>query len=285
MCEGLKLTSTDLQHAQHELCTEHASAYMRWDLSAGRQGYLFIQGGKVIRGFESDSKGQCRLYQSEDLWQRISGSVSASTYLVPGRWLSLLSVSCVLPSLHSEQRVAPKEGKSLLAQWEKDKLNGFAILQQGEQRAALAWDEGEMLSHHFVAGYGEFLSGREAISEFVERFELEGGTLWGWGGRASDYEPYLKTLHTQLDQRAHLNPKSVSGFFASKDTLKVDTEISHKWSRSGTFQVQVEDSEGRPLGQAKCTAGSGKGQAVEVPLKMLQAWGTAEGQELCLYPV
>jgi hypothetical protein len=284
MKEGLKMVGSDLQKAHAQLCEEMSSAYLGWDLGGGRRGYCFVQSGKTLRGFECDSQGQCRLYDSPELWERVTTPVSAGSYLAPTRWLQLVSYGCVLPPLFQEQKVAPKAIRDLLSKWESEKLHGFATLQVGEQRAALAWEAGEMLTDSFVTKYGEFLSSREAIAEFLNRVHQEGGVLSGWGGSKADFEPYLQNLHKQLEQRALLSAKSVSGFFAAKDALKVDSEIAKKWSRSGTFQVVVEDCEGRPLGQAKCSAASGKALSVEVPLKMLQGWGAAEGQKLCLYP-
>lgn len=285
MPEGLKMQCPDLQRALDNLRSEQASAYLRWDMPGGRSAFAFVASGQLLRTFELDSSGQATAYPLNRLLQRTGGSkVSAWSYLLPVRHTMLFAQSLAMQSLHEDRMMGKKEIKSVIDEMEQMKYSGFIRVETPASTGALVFDQGEMMLEIFVTHYGEILCGRDRISEFLDCVHAEGGKLTARGGLKPEMDSKVARIEQELGRLVQVTTKSISGFFASKDTMKIDAEIAKSWGVSGTFHVQLEDDDRRVIGSCKAVAAASKGDVIDIPLKVMQSWNVSEGQKVWMLP-
>lgn len=286
MPENLALSAGDLSNAVQNLIQDSFTGYLRFELPASRQAWMFFANGKVLRSFEHGN-GATRAYKPERLIGKVAGgSARAASYLLSPRLATPLALSFGFQPLHTDKTVGKKEFKPLLDEFEGAKRSGFIRFRLANREAAVVLDAGEIVSDSFIDNYGDIVCGREAITALLDQVHSEGATVSVFGETRADLDRQAHKLDADLERMIQLTPKSVSGLFAAKDVLKLDFDFLRNWGLppKTIFFLVVEDLDGRELGIIKTQGAAGKSQILEVPAKILQGWNLAEGQPVQVYP-
>jgi hypothetical protein len=265
MAEGLQLTADDLSDTFANLCTNSFSGYLQMELPQSKKGYLFLSRGELLRAFECDSTGASKLYTGERLLAKAgSEGVPCSSYVLSGEMANLVAWPTGLEASQDWQ-----------AKFQGEKHSGWAFF--GEH--AVLFDAGEPVQASLAQNYGQVVCGRE----WVHKLLLQKSTQV-FSQQKSLLEESARRLHRDLNRTREVKLKSVSGFFATKDALKVDSETAQEWGLKGSVVCVVEDLNGRSLGTLKTQVGSKKHLVLEIPLKVMQEWGLSEDQSVMIYP-
>lgn len=266
MPEGLKLTESDLIDMLSNLGTHGFSGYLQIELPKSKKGYVFLSRGQMLRAFEWSQDGTAKLYTPERLFAKVGDqSAACASYVLSGDMASQLAYSFGFE--------ASQDWK---AQFQQEKHTGFAVF--GNQ--AVLFAKGQPLQETLAHRYGQVVCSREAVSTLLQQDQAS----QVFSQQPAKLEQTAKRLHADLSRMREVRLKSVSGFFATKDALKVDAELAHEWGVKGTFTLMVEDVEGRQIGTLKTHVGSKKPLVMEIPLKIMQEWGLAEDQAVIVYP-
>lgn len=284
MEEGVHLSPSDLRKISRNLKEEKFSGYLHWQLE-GSQAFVFFQQGEPLPSFRLSQEGNFQVWTLEKLIEFSGGSSrAASSWVLPAQISKVLAHSFGFQPLYQQHRLEPKRLKDVVGEIESQKLSGFATFQNGQARTTMIWDRGELYHESFVERYGEILCNRDLITECFNQVNSEGATLDVFAEKFEILEKQARRHHKDLSRRTALAPKAASGFFASKDTLKIDSDIAKQWGLSGTFQLLVEDVQGRSFGAFKTQTASGKGQQLEVPKKILETWSLGASDQVEVYP-
>jgi hypothetical protein len=285
MPEGLKLSSADLTNAAIHLSADKFSGYLQFELPEGKEGVIFFSQGSQVRALERQGTS-VRLARPERLINKVGpGGGASRSYLLSPPLASALAFSFGFEPMH-DGAVPKREFKPILDQLEQDGSCGFVRFSLPDRQAVLVLDSGELINDTFVDNYGEVVCGREQITALLDSVHAEGARIGIYAAKRSELDRRARKLHADLERTVQLTPKPISGLFASKDTLKLDFEFVRTWGLppKATFQLVVEDLEGRRLGVHKCQGAAGKSQQLDVPAKILASWGVGEGQQVAAYP-
>jgi len=285
MPEGLLLTSSDLANVVANLKAENFNGYLTWQLAPQQSAYVFFCNGEILSSFRYSGQEDFKVWKADKLVERAgSQGTPAHSYVLSPRMAKILSYSFGFRPIYQQHTLPPKSLKKVVDEVESEKLTGIAAFESQGQTSVVAWERGEILNETFVTGYGQFLCGRDQVTQCFNRANAEGATLSVFAEKTEIVEKQMRRFQRDLDRLTPLTPKSVSGFFASKDTLKLDADIVKKWGVSGAFQLLVEDEDGRLLGAFKAQGANGKDNQIEVPLKILQSWGIESSSQVEVYP-
>lgn len=267
MQENLQLNNRDLTDLLSGLTGDnYFSGYLRMDLPGSKKGYVFVAGGQKLRAFEFSEEGTAKFYTTERLFAKAGEEgVPCSTYAMNSEMANLLAMS-----------FAFETGMDWKSQFQNDKHTGFALF--GDE--AVLFSKGHPLQGVMTNRYGQLVCGRETIHKLLE----EGRPTKAYGGQPVGLESMAKRLQHDLERLREVQLKSVSGFFATKDHLKVEAGLAQEWGVKGTWMTVVEDLNGRRVGALKTTVGCKKPGVMEIPLKVMQEWHLAEDQSVMVYP-
>ena len=266
MPEGLKLTQADLTDMLSNLGTHGFSGYLQIELPKSSKGYVFLSRGQTVRAFEWSQQGKAKLYTPERLFAKVGDQGAAcASYVLSGEMANQLADSFGF-----------QPGQDWKAQFQQEKHTGFAVF--GNQ--AVLFAKGQPLQETLAHGYGQVVCSRDAVHALLQQDQAS----QVFSQQPAVLEQTARRLHADLSRMREVRLKSVSGFFATKDALKVDAEVAQEWGVKGTFTLVVEDLEGRHIGTLKTHVGSKKPQVMEIPLKIMQEWGLAEDQAVMVYP-
>ena len=265
MEEGLQLNPADLADMLTNLSAGGFSGYVQMDLPEARKGYVFLARGQTIRAFQAGAEG-AKLYTCERLFaQAGEQGVPCASYVLSEEMATLLAYSFALES-----------GSDWKAPFQGEKRTGYAFFDEG----AVLFSNGQPIQEPLAQCYGQIVCGREAVSKLLQ----EGRATQVYSLPLNQLEQTAKRLHQDLDKMTEVTLKSVSGFFATKDSLKIDSELAQDWAVKGTFQLVVEGLDGRPIGTMQAKVGGKKPQVLEIPVKIMQEWGLSEEQPVMIYP-
>lgn len=270
MPEGLQLSPSDLELMLHNLMEDRFSGYLRLELPGPNQGFVFLARGQLLRAFEW-SPDLVKLFTPERLFAKAGQGAATSSYVLNAEMAETLAASFALES-------APA------ANWKETlqtgRRTGFVEFEQPFPGAIL-YHKGEPVQESLSARYGDIVCGREALSKLLN----EGRPTQVLAGDPAQLEEKFRKAHKDLDAARPAKLKSVSGFFATKDALKVEAELANGWGvGSRGFTLIVEAADGEWLGTFKAVTGCKKPGVVEIPLKVLQEWGASEDQDVMVYP-
>jgi len=266
MPEGLKLTAQDLNDMLSTMGSHNFSGYVRMDLSDSQHGYVFVSRGQLIRAFLCKEAEDTRLYTPERMFAKAGDQgVACASYVLSPQMVGVLAYAFGFESAHDWKTAFQQEKQTGLA-WFGDR--------------AVLFGKGEALQESLAQEYGEVACGRECLHKLL----AEGQARQVLCQPQAGLEQRAKRLHQDLERMREVRLKSVSGFFATKDALKVEAELAQEWGQKGTFMLVVENLEGRRVGMLKASAGSKKPHVMEIPLKIMQEWGLAEDQAVMVYP-
>ncbi|MFN8608292.1 MAG: hypothetical protein U0931_12220 [Vulcanimicrobiota bacterium] len=270
MPEGLLLSGSDLQTTLSNLMQDHFSGYLRLDLPEARQGYVFLSRGQLVRAFETRSDGP-KLYTTERLFAKAGSGVATSSYVMTPEMAEILASSFVLEtSAAADWRQTLQDGRQ----------TGYVEFSQPFAGAVL-YRKGEPVQESLTSSYGQLVCGREGLARLLH----EGKPALVLAGEPSQLEEKARKAHKDLEAMREVKLKSVSGFFATKDALKVEAELVSGWGANPKgFTLVVETPDGKLIGKLKTVGGSKKAGVMEIPLKIMQEWGASEDQDVWVYP-
>ena len=270
MPEGLLLSSSDLESMLRNLMEDHFSGYLHLDVSVDKKGFVFLSRGQMLRAFEWNTV-QIKLFTPERLFAKVTDGVATSSYVMTPEMAETLAASYALePAPTANWRETLQQGRR----------TGFVAFEQPFPGAVL-YHQGEPIQESLTACYGEVVCGREGLSKLLN----EGKPTQVLAGDPAQLEEKFRKAHKDLDAVREVKLKSVSGFFATKDALKVEAELANAWGVSSKgFNLVVEASDGEWLGTFKAVTGCKKPGVMEIPLKVMQEWGAAEDQDVLVYP-
>lgn len=270
MPEGLLLNTSDLQSMLHTLMEDHFSGYLRVELPGSKQGFVFLSRGQMVRAFEAKSDG-VKLYTAERLFAKAGDGAATCSYVTTPEMAEILAHSYALESAPtSNWRQTLQEGKQ----------TGFVEFSQPFSGAIL-YRKGEPVQESLTSAYGQLVCGREGLSKLLN----EGQPTQVRVGDPAQLDEKARKAHKDLEAMREVKLKSVSGFFATKDALKVEAELVSAWGANPKgFNLVVETPDGKLIGKLKTLAGSKKPGVMEIPLKIMQEWGAAEDQDVWVYP-
>lgn len=286
MPEELSLNSVDLASAWANLQAAGCSGYLRFDTAPQRRAYLFLQNGKPLRAFELRA-GEARLNTPERLIELAGDGARTCSYLLSPRLAETLALGFAFHELHPGRKISQKELKGVLDELESGKQSGFVRFSvPGGEDVTVAFQSGEPVNESFVSSYGEVVCGREAITALFDGVHAQGAALHIYAESAAELASRVQQGEENLARTRFVTPKGASGFFASKDTAKVEGEFLRDWGLQpkGTVTLQVEDADGKLLGTVKAQGTPGKGEQMEVPAKILASWGVSESDRLAVFP-
>lgn len=270
MPEDLLLSAGDLESMLRNLMEDHFSGYLRIEFPGDKRGFVFLSRGQMLRAFEWSSI-QIKLYTPQRLFAKAGDGAATSSYVLTAEMAETLAASYALES-------APTGNwKETLQQGRR---TGFVEFEQPFPGAIL-YHKGEPIQESLTSRYGDVVCGREGMSKLLN----EGRPSQVLAGDPTQVEEKIRKGHKDLDAMREVKLKSVSGFFATKDALKVEAETASGWGVSSKgFNLVVEALDGEWLGTFKAVTGCKKAGVMEIPLKVLQEWGAAEDQDVLVYP-
>lgn len=290
MPEGLLLTGSDLRTMVDNLCADGFSGYVKFDLSPGKQAYVFVANGDQIRAFElSEGRGDVKVAKPDRLINTAGaggGRVAAASYVLSNRLSKVLSFSFAYKSLYRDYQVRKKELKKVLDNLEHDSHSGFIQFDLPDGRAVVVLDKGEPVHDQLISQYGEVLCGRDVITSLFGHVHSNGATVHVFAEKSHELDGRGRKADEELEKMINLTVKPVGGFLASKDTVKLDLEYARSWGYNGknTFQLAIEDQEGRLLGVYKAQGASKRQMFLEIPQKIITELGLSDSQEVTVYP-
>ncbi|MBS2039435.1 hypothetical protein JST97_30900 [bacterium] len=270
MPEGLLLSASDLQSTLNNLMQDQFSGYLRCDLPGSKQGFVFLSRGQMVRAFELSSSG-VKLYTPERLFARAGEGAPSASYVMTPAMAEILASSFALEnSPAANWRQTLQDGKR----------TGFVEFSQPFAGTVL-YRKGEPVQESMTSAYGELVCGREGLSKLLN----EGQPARVLAAEPAELEEKARKAHKDLDAMREVKLKSVSGFFATKDALKVEAELASGWGVNPKgFTLVVETPEGKLIGKLKTIVGSKKAGVMEIPLKIMQEWGASDDQDVWVYP-
>jgi len=270
MPEGLMLSASDLQTTLDNLMQDHFCGYLLVSLPQGGKGFVFLSKGEMLRAFEWSSSG-AKLFTPERLFAKAGDGAATSSYVLTAEMAETLALSFGLESASPNGwREAVQQGRQ----------TGFVEFTQPFPGSIL-YHKGEPIHESMIARYGDVVCGREGLAKLLK----EGKPSKVFVADYSQLEEKTRKAHKDLNHTRSVKLKSVSGFFATKDALKVEPELIAAWGASPKgFNMIVETSEGTRIGCLKTVAGPKKPGVLEIPLKIMQEWGAIEDQEVLVYP-
>ena len=270
MPEGLVVSATDLQNMLENLQQDHFSGYLRVDFSAAKKGFIFLSRGQLLRAFEWTPEST-KLYTPERLLAKAGDGAATCSYVLTSEMAETLATSFGLESIPANNwRETIQQGRQ----------TGFVEFTQ-PFAGAILYKKGEPVQESLTGSYGEVICGRDGLSQLLK----EGKPNLVFAGDPTELEEKLRKAHKDLDSMREVKLKSVSGFFATKDALKVEAELVSAWGVNPKgFSMVVETLDGKRLGSFKTITGCKKPGVVEIPVKVLQEWGASEDQDVMVYP-
>ena len=270
MPEGLLLSASDLQTTLDNLLQDQFCGYMLVALPQGSKGFVFLSQGAVLRAFEQSNTG-VKLYTPERLFAKAGDGAATSSYVLTAEMAETLAYSFALEnSSPNGWREAVQQGRQ----------TGFVEFTQPFSGSIL-YLKGEPIHETMTTRYGDVVCGREGLAKLLQ----EGKPARVFVADSGQLEEKARKAHKDLDQMRPVKLKSVSGFFATKDALKVEPDLIAGWEANPKgFSMVVETPEGTRLGCLKTVAGPKKPGVLEIPLKIMQEWGGNEDQEVLVYP-
>ncbi|MBN9416260.1 hypothetical protein ABS71_15825 [bacterium SCN 62-11] len=270
MPEGLLVSGPDLQNMLENLQQDHFSGYLRVDFSNAKKGFIFLSRGQMLRAFEWTPEST-KLYTPERLLAKAGDGAATSSYVLTAEMSETLATSFGLESKPaSNWRESIQQGRQ----------TGFVEFSQPFAGAVL-YRRGEPIQESMTGRYGEVICGREGLGQLLK----EGTPSLVFAGDPAELDEKFRKAHQDLEAMREAKLKSVSGFFATKDALKVEAEWISGWGVNPKgFSLVVETPEGKRLGSFKAITGCKKPGVVEIPLKILQEWGASEDQDVMVYP-
>lgn len=270
MPEGLLLNASDLQSMLDNLMQDHFSGYFRMEFAGPNKGFVFLSRGQMLRAFEW-TPDLVKLYTPERLFAKAGDGAATSSYVLTAEMAETLAASFALESVPA-------------GNWREN-------IQQGRQTGyvefsqpfvgAILYHKGEPIQESLTTRYGEVVCGRDGLSKLLN----EGRPSVVMAGDPTKVEEKCRKAQKDLDATRPVKLKSVSGFFATKDALKVEAEIINGWGVSAKgFNLVVESTDGEWLGTFKAVTGCKKAGIMEIPLKVMQEWGVSEDQDVLVYP-
>lgn len=270
MPEGLLVSSSDLLSMLENLQQDHFSGYLRVEFSGAGKGFVFLARGRIVRAFEW-SPELVKLYTPERLFAKAGDGAATSSYVLTPDMAETLAASFGLKSIPAGNwRETIQQGRQ----------TGFVEFEK-PFAGVILYKEGEPLQESLSGRYGEVICGREGLNQLLN----EGKPSQVFAADPSELEEKFRKAHRDLDATREVKLKSVSGFFATKDALKVEAELASAWGVNPKgFMVVVETPEGKRLGTLKTITGCKKPGVMEIPLKTMQEWGASEDQDVMVYP-
>lgn len=266
MPEGLKLTAHDLTDMLSTMHGHNFTGYVRMEFSDSQQGYVFVSRGEPVRAFLCKAQEEPRLYTPERIFAKAGDQgVPCASYVLSPQMVGVLAYAFGFEQAHDWKLAFQQEKQTGLA-WFGDR--------------AVLFGKGEPLQESLAQQYGQIACGRESLHKLLGQDTANQVLCQPQAG----LEQRARRLHQDLERMREVRLKSVSGFFATKDSLKVDSELAQEWGQKGSFMLVVENLEGRRMGMLKASSSSKKGQIMEIPLKIMQEWGLAEDQAVMVYP-
>lgn len=270
MPEGLIVSAQDLQGMLDNLQQDHFSGYLRVDFSPAQKGFVFLARGQMLRAFEW-TPDSTKLYTPERLLSKAGDGAATCSYVLTSEMSETLASSFGLESISENNwRETIQQGRQ----------TGFVEFSQPFPGAIL-YKKGEPIQESMTGRYGEVICGRDGLAQLLK----EGKPSLIFAGDPTELEERFRKAHKDLDAMREAKLKSVSGFFATKDALKVEAEWISGWGANPKgFNLVVETLDGKRLGSLKTITGCKKPGVVEIPLKILQEWGASEDQDVMVYP-
>lgn len=270
MPEGLLLSSADLQSMLDNLMQDHFSGYFRVEFPGANKGFVFLSRGHLLRAFEW-TPDLIKLYTPPRLFAKAGDGAATSSYVLTPEMAEALAASFALESVPAGNwRETLQQGRQ----------TGFVEFNQ-PFAGAILYLKGEPIQESLTNGYGEVVCSREGLSKLLN----EGRPSVVMAGDPAKVEEACRKAHKDLDANREVKLKSVSGFFATKDALKVEAELASGWGVSAKgFNLVVESMDGEWLGTLKAVTGCKKPGVMEIPLKVMQEWGASEDQDVLVYP-
>lgn len=289
MPEGVLLTGSDLRTMVDNLCADGFSGYVKFELSPGKHAYVFVANGDQVRAFEmTEARGDVKVAKPDRLMNMAGGNgrVLAWSYILSGRLANVLGNSFAFKPLYRDYQVKKKELKKVLDNMTHDNHSGFLQFDLSDGRAVVVLEKGEPIHDQFISQYGEVLCGREVITNLFDYVYSQGAVVHVFAEKYHELENRSRRANDDLDKMIQLTVKAVGGMFASKDTLNLDLEYARGWgfNAKSTFQIAVEDMDGRMLGTYKAKGVSKKNLNLEIPQKIVTELGLQESQEVTVYP-
>lgn len=289
MPEGVFLTGSDLRTMVDNLCADGFSGYVKFELSPGKHAYVFVSNGDQVRAFEMiEARGEVKVAKPDRLINMAGngGRVAAFSYILSSRLTSVLGYSFAYKSLYRDYQVRKKELKKVLDNLEHDSHSGFVQFDLPEGRAIVVLDKGEPVHDQLISQYGEILCGREVITNLFGHVHSQGATVHVYAEKSHELEARGRRADEELEKMVNLTVKPIGGFLASKDTVKLDLDYARSWGYNGksTFQLAIEDQDGRLLGVYKAQGASKKQMYLEIPQKIITELGLLDSQEVTVYP-
>lgn len=291
MPEGVELTGTDLRTMVDNLCADGFSGYVKFDLNNGKDAYVFVANGDQVRAFEfNGARSEFKVARPDRLINMAGngGRVRAWSYVLSSRLAGVLGQSFAFKPQYRDYQVRKKELKKVLDNMTHDSHSGFLQFDLSDGRAVVVLDRGEPIHDQFISQYGEILCGRDVITNLFDYVYAQGAQIHVFTEKQHELENRNRRVDEDLDKMVSLNVKAVSGglFGGGKDILKLDSEYARSWGFNGktTFQVAIEDGDGRVMGPYKAQGASKKGSLLEIPQKMVADLGLSESQEVTVYP-
>ena len=270
MPEGLMLSASDLQTTLDNLMQDHFCGYLLVSLPQGGKGFVFLRNGELLRAFESSSSGT-KLFTPERLFAKAGDGAATSSYVLTAEMVETLAFAFAL------ENASPQGWKEAIQQ---ERQTGFVEFAQ-PFAGSILYQNGEPIHESMTTRYGDVVCGREGLAKLLN----EGKPSKVFVAGSSQLEEKARKAHKDLDHMRAVKLKSVSGFFATKDALKVEPELIAGWGANPKgFNLVVETPQGTRIGCLKTVAGPKKPGVLEIPLKILQEWGVQEDQEVLVYP-
>ncbi len=270
MPEGLLLNASDLQSMLENLLQDHFSGYLRIEFPGANKGFVFLSRGQMLRAFEW-TPDLIKLYTPERLFAKAGEGAATSSYVLTAEMAETLAASFALESVPA-------------GNWreniQKGGQTGYVEFNQ-PFAGAILYHKGEPIQDSLTSCYGEVVCGRDGLSKLLS----EGRPSVVMAGDPAKVEEKCRKAHKDLDATRPVKLKSVSGFFATKDALKIEAETAGNWGVSPKgFNLVVESLDGEWLGTFKAVTGCKKPGIMEIPLKVMQEWGVSEDQDVLVYP-
>lgn len=289
MPEGVLLTGSDLRTMVDNLCADGFSGYVKFEVSPGKHAYVFVANGDQVRAFEMvENRGEVKVAKPERLMNMAGGAgrVPAYSYVLSSRLASVLGQAFAFKPLYRDYTVRKKELKKVLDNLEHDSHSGFVQFDLPDGRAMVVLDKGEPIHDQLITQYGEVLCGREVITNLFGYVHAQGATVHVYAEKSHELVSRNRRADDDLDKMIDLRVKSTSGLLSSKDTVKLDLEYARSWGFNGktTFQLAIEDQDGRVLGVYKAQGASKKQMFLEIPQKICSELGLQDSQEVTVYP-
>ncbi|MBX3169774.1 MAG: hypothetical protein KF760_20390 [Candidatus Eremiobacteraeota bacterium] len=270
MPEGLLLSAPDLQSMLDNLMQDHFSGYFRVEFPGANKGFVFLSRGQMLRAFEW-TPDLIKLYTPERLFAKAGDGAATSSYVLTAEMAEALAASFALESVPAGNwRETIQQGRQ----------TGFVEFAQ-PFAGTILYHKGEPIQESLTTHYGEVVCGRDGLSKLLN----EGRPSLVMAGDPAKIEEKCSKAHKDLDAMREVKLKSVSGFFATKDALKVEADLAAGWGVSSKgFNLVVESLDGEWLGTLKAVTGCKKPGVMEIPLKVMQEWGANEDQDVLVYP-